>query len=611
MSLINDGIVKKIFMNQLKRINRILDAVENRIQQEVGELLGADFVLDGGRRQLVSKEDAFESLAGKQICARMDISGEITGKSCLLIGIKDAIRLGGTLIMLPTAELKEVIGREEYSDEIEDSYGEIANIIAGSFTTDFEELYPHSCRFVRKEQEVLVPTKIDIAADTPIADGLYYQIHSSMALEGQQMGQLVMLLPAATFELQQDDKPTEPAGQSSEAANSATTAVADTLPSEAHTDGQSAATGKNTVLSSTRKSEQDVKNQQKKVDKVLAACRDRMVSEVGALLGTEIKLNNLENFIVGKKQFFFDEVSGKQVIANMDVVGEPAGQSYLSVGLRDAIRIGGTLIMLPSAELDAVAAAEDFSADTQDAFSEIANIIAGVYTTEFEELFTKQIRLVKKGLQQVAPMKVDVSAAEPFADQDYYLSRMDMTIGAHGLGKIQLLFPAELLHLGDLRAADNKKPKDEALASQAGTAAESSGSIKEPSGRKNAGEVSEPLDILVVGDDELEVRKIAEVLQQSGYVIKILSYKDSLHGYLPGKLKAIYLVMREVNEQAFGIAIKVSSACSVPLIAAGPGWTRKKVIKAVKYGVRDILLTPAGEEDIRDNLTSNLLELAA
>ncbi len=134
-------------MNQQKRINKILEAVEARIQNEVGALLGADFSLISGDRKLVSKEDAFDSLQGKQICAQMDITGEITGKGCLLIGIKDAIRLGGTLIMLPAGELEEVIGREEYSEEIEDSYGEIANIIAGSFTKDFEEMYPKILSF--------------------------------------------------------------------------------------------------------------------------------------------------------------------------------------------------------------------------------------------------------------------------------------------------------------------------------------------------------------------------------------------------------------------------------------------------------------------------------
>ncbi len=163
-------------MDQQKRINKVLEAVEARVQNEVGTLLGADFTLIGGERTLVSKEAAFDNLQGKQICAQMDITGEITGKGCLLIGIKDGIRLGGTLIMLPSAELEEVIGREEYSEELEDSYGEIANIIAGSFTKDFEEMYPKSCRFVRKEQKVIIPAKVDVGSDSPVENQTYYQV---------------------------------------------------------------------------------------------------------------------------------------------------------------------------------------------------------------------------------------------------------------------------------------------------------------------------------------------------------------------------------------------------------------------------------------------------
>ena len=91
----------------------------------------------------------------------------------------------------------------------------------------------------------------------------------------------------------------------------------------------------------------------------------------------------------------------------------------------------------------------------------------------------------------------------------------------------------------------------------------------------------------------------------------MLGFKDNIHNYIPGELKAIYLVMKDVDEQAFGTAIKISSACSVPLIAAGPGWTKTKVIKAVKYGVRDILLIPATGEEIKENVSANLLKLAA
>ena len=127
-------------MDPQKRIDKILDAAEARAQEEVGGLLGADFELVSDSRIICSKEAVFDELSGKQVCAQMEVVGEVTGLGCLLIGIKDAIRLGGTLIMLPPSELEEAIGREEYGEEVEDSYGEIANIIAGSFTTSFEEM---------------------------------------------------------------------------------------------------------------------------------------------------------------------------------------------------------------------------------------------------------------------------------------------------------------------------------------------------------------------------------------------------------------------------------------------------------------------------------------
>jgi chemotaxis protein CheY-P-specific phosphatase CheC len=850
-------------MNQQKRINKIIEAVEARIQGEVGSLLGADFTLVSGDRKLVSKEDAFESRQGKQICAQMDITGEITGKGCLLIGIKDAIRLGGTLIMLPAGELEEVIGREEYSEEIEDSYGEIANIIAGSFTKDFEEMYPKSFRFVRKEQEVIVPAKIDAESEDPIENQLYYFVSSSMVLDGRPMGDMVMLMPAASFGLQEQekadatpkvtpDKPVAPdkpiaVGQENipkekdsdpeveeitpdaqvpgpvkkkfdvekhkkkvnnllaECQKKMEAEVASLLgvdiimgdpenqllskedffedhvtgrqimatmevvgeaqdksylvisikdaihlggilimlpPAELenvinandfgedsrdaygeianiisgvytsvfeeqynqklrfirkeiqevvpanveaasdepipdtyyYTSSISMAIGgkplgemhmlfpaallrldapkEKTEPEASRKDRNedrnedrnapvekvssekdqgkshgaasaagpgkglppsvqvDIKKHKKRVDKVLTTCSERMADEISALLGTDVRLTHLENLLVSKEEFFFEEVSGKQIIADMDVVGELEGNSYLSVSLRDAIRVGGSLIMLPAAELETVVSEEDLSEDIQDAYGEIANIIAGVYTAGFEEQYTRKIRFVKNGLQQVAPMKVDIDADEPIPNQDYYLSRMSLVLGELELGKVNILFPADLLELGGLRSVDAADRESQENSSVGQVFADREETVTEDSGNFEGNRFKSP-DILVVGDDEMEAVKIAGVLENSGYVVKILSFKDNLHNYIPGNLKAVYLVMRVVNEQAFGVAIKVSSACSIPLIAAGPGWTRTKVIKAVKYGVQDILLTPASPKDIEENVNNNLFELAA
>lgn len=855
-------------MNQQKRINKIIDAVEARIQDEVGSLLGADFSLVSGDRKLVSKEAAFESRQGKQICAQLDLTGEITGKGCLLIGIKDAIRLGGTLIMLPSGELEEVIAREEYSAEIEDSYGEIANIIAGSFTKDFEEMYSKFFRFVRKEQEIVVPAKVDVESNDPIENQLYYWVSSSMVLDGRPMGDMVMLMPAESFGLQEQENaaagnktqdkpavpdkppavanekiPNEKSGSDSDveveetasnahvpdpvkkpavgpkfdvvkhkkkvnnllaecgkkmeaevgsllgveiimgdpenqllskeeffedhvtgrqimatmdvvgeaqdksylvisikdaihlggilimlppaelenviAANdfgedsrdaygeianiisgvytsvfeeqysrklrfirkdiqevvpaNVDTASDEPIPDityysssismaiggkplgemhmlfpaemlrldvpkeKADPDASMTNAGKQDrnnapVEKGSPEKEQeatsvagsaagpgqkmppsaqvDVKKHKKRVDKVLASCSQKMADEISALLGADVKMTHLENMLVSKEEFFFDEVSGKQIIANMDVVGELEGKSYLSVGLRDAIRVGGSLIMLPIAELESVIAEEDLTEDIQDAYGEIANIISGVYTGCFEEQYIKKIRFVKTDLQQVSPMKVDIDADEPIPNQDYYLSRMSLVLGELELGKVNILFPADLLELGGLRSVDAADGESEEGFSAGQVFDDKEKRFTEDTATSEGNKSNSP-DILVVGDDEAEAVKIAGVLEKNGFLVKVLSFKDNLHNYMPGNLKAVYLVMRVVNEQAFGVAIKVSSTCSVPLIAAGPGWTRTKVIKAVKYGVQDILLTPASHEDIEENVNNNLFELAA
>ncbi|MDK9707935.1 MAG: hypothetical protein OEL83_12875 [Desulforhopalus sp.] len=831
-------------MEQQKRFDKILDAAEARIQDEVGTLLGADFSIVSGNKELVTKAEAFSRLMGKQICAHIEISGEINGKGCLLIGIKDAIRLGGTLIMLPDSELQEVIGREEYREEVEDSYGEIANIIAGSITKVLEEMYPKACRLIRKEQQTLAPAKVIIESDSPVADETLYLMSSSMLLEGRQMGDLVILFPAKPFGLEVEvTAPPQPkappvekekaeaaapvspsvgkpidtsAGQSSAApeiksppkpkfdreqhkkkvdrilaecekrlsgevstllgvdvtldeldtkliskeeffsekvvgkqvvtnmemvgdlqgASYFTVGLKDAIhlggvlimlpPSELITvvneeefndDARDAFGEVANIVSGVytavfeeqypkklrfiRKafdqvspnkvavdSEEPIPNQEyycqsmqllvsgkqlgevhmlfpahllqleiivedevppvaaeapvtsvqpdnaiqntgskessnskdnlpprkpegvislaktnaekhkKLVDKLLAACRDKMVDEVSALLGTDVHLNNQENKVVAKENFFLEEVSGKQVIAHMDVVGELEGKSYLTINLRDAIRVGGVLIMLPAQELESVVSSEVFGEDTKDAYGEIANIIAGVYTSVFEEQYTKNIRFVKTDLQQVSPMKVEIDSDDPFPNGYFYLSSSELSLGENVLGKVQILFPLSLLGLTGLLEVEEAQIEEDAQTPAA----------QEFSRTENRSAIP---DILLIGDDDVESAKISAILGGMDFVVKTLSFKDNVHNYIPGELKAIYLVMKDVNEQAFGAAIKISSSCSLPLIAAGPGWTRTKVIKAVKYGVRDILLTPASKDDIAENVANNLLQKAA
>ena len=65
----------------------------------------------------------------------------------------------------------------------------------------------------------------------------------------------------------------------------------------------------------------DIAKQQKRVDQLLGECQAKMATELSAFLTVDVKLTVLQNRILSKEDFFFEEASGKQVIANIDVVG--------------------------------------------------------------------------------------------------------------------------------------------------------------------------------------------------------------------------------------------------------------------------------------------------
>jgi hypothetical protein len=226
--------------------------------------------------------------------------------------------------------------------------------------------------------------------------------------------------------------------------------------------------------------------------------------------------------------------------------------------------------------------------------------MSGVYTSVFDEQYVKKIRFVKDRLERVLPLKVDTESATPLPNQLYYMSSSSLHLAGKPMGKVQMLFPAVMLQLEGLLQpeAEPVVPQAEQIPA-AGTA------------KGNDRAEYQRIDILVVSDDAQEAAKITAVLEQRHLKAKVLSFKDSVTDYLPGEVKAVFLVMSSVNEKAFSMAIKISSACSLPLIAAGPGWTRTKVITAVKYGVNDILLTPATSDEVGEKIENISVRMAA
>ena len=616
-------------MKAQKRLDKVLEIAIESVQEEVGALMGVSFKLSEPFTKIVSKEEYFEEILGKKIVAKMDVTGEVEGFGGLVIDLKDGIRLGGTLIMLPQAELEDVVKNESYTEETEDSYGEIANIIAGAYTKVFEDNFPKNCRFVRKEQGVVSSVKVDIESDEPVPNQWYYLVRAEMTMEGLQMGELDFLLPAQPFGLEVPGEVAEPAAESSTAAGESQQDIEQPAPLETETESHQAAdqqAGEESEAVSAAEEEdavvamspEETAKQKKLIDKLLDQCRTTVGKEVGALLGVDVKLGKPVNSVVDKEQFFLEETSGKQVMAHMEVADDLQGESYLFVSMKDAIRIGSILIMLPPSELESAVSEEDFTADAEDAYGEIANIISGSYTSIFQEQYIHSIRLIKKELEVVSPMKVDNESDDTIPRQHYYMNSCQLTIDGKEYGKVTMLFPLDLFNLSTLvpredeaaAAAETQsteaKRADTADVIQGGKG--SSGAVESSAIR--SGEESD-YDVVIVQNNPEEAEKIAGQLDSFGVRVKVISYNDNIKQFMRNSLKLVVIVMKEVDEQAYGVTIKVNTLCSVPIVAAGAEWTRSKVIKAVKYGVKDILLTPASADDIREKVDNNMLRLAA
>ena len=618
-------------MKARERFNKILLASRDRIQEEVSALIGKTIKFGDAQFRQMSKEELFAGAEGKQVLAHIRLEGEIQGKGCLLVGIKDAIYIGGTLIMLPESELQSVLAEQQYSEELEDSFGEVANIICGAATVTFEEQYPKSVRLIRTEQEVISPTKVAIESDHPIADVPYYLMTAPMQLENRELGHLHLVLPAEPFGLVEESAKEKAAQQ-----HAATMGPSPTQEREENDASQidGVLAGETDASAGTEEAEvlerpapetagavqpaaqpkRDVGKQKKLVDDLLRSAMAKMSEEVSALLGGTLKVTPEDCKALTKEQFL-DQAGGKQIMSRMELRGGGEGEAYLFVDVKTAVYLGGALIMLPESELEETARNEEFGDDARDAYGEVTNIVAGVYSAIFEEQYRSKIGFVKTTMEQVVPLKVDPDSDEVFVNQGYYLSTGRIQYNNHDLGRLQLLIPAHVLELEALlQIAETDGPSLDAGQSE-------KGAQSVPSGGKAAAGVeparlrekqAEDATVLLFTDDDDEANRIADVLDEMGYVSKILHFKDPVNSVLTTSIQMVFLVMREASEQGFGVAIKISSAgLPVPLVAAGPAWTRTMVLKAVKYGACDILVTPSLSDDIRQKVEVNLLKKAA
>ncbi len=372
---------------------------------------------------------------------------------------------------------------------------------------------------------------------------------------------------------------------------------------------------------------------------VLEEVGNKVAIGLGGMLGCELELPAPTSILLSKKEFF-DQSRKKQVMVRMIVSGDHDGYIYVFCRLKDAVHLGGTLIMLPPAELEERVKKEAFGEEEVDSFGEIANIVSGELCSSFEELYPEKLHFKMDGLEALVPSKIKMDAPEPFPPGLYLKAAYPVALDGKALDDLVLLFPAALLGITVPEALDlETSPSDDAgstsgrlvnpeeaaallgelspdSSSAAGVAVETTSTTRpvrpgQPisMGDERALAGAEPV-ILVVAIDASHGQTISAMINEHGYKATLVDRKENfkdLSKTLSGRVKGLVLVMDEIGEQSFSVAIKVRTAFgeSVPLIAAGSQWTRSKVLQAVKYGVCDILVTPASAEEVLEKVEAN------
>ncbi|ORJ63542.1 hypothetical protein [Geothermobacter hydrogeniphilus] len=635
-------------MDRRKVVNTVLGAVLKKGQEEISSLIGQPVEFSDCQVITSNRETLFENLQDPQVLSEFRVEGDREGSAWLLLDLKDALVLGGTLIMLPEEELQDRIDKGEFGGDEADAFGEIVNIMAGVISGLFDELFPDKLRFVKTGQQVVNPLRVVAKEDYPLAEGPLSLVTGKGTLQGKDLVGLVQVLvpdellgigegddAAPVVESEKTAAEPEQATAADQVGTVGQTVVAPTETTAVAGDSAGAGAAPAAETPSAKPPAGPAGSgpvvSEDKLVKIFRVIHAKIQEEVGGFLGHSFEISN-EKYFCSNRAELFAGLDGTQVLAHLRVEGDREGDGYLLTSLGAAIHLGGTLIMLPESELQERLQSGEYGAEDSDAFGEIVNIVAGICTSVFNDIYPGNLRFVKTDQETIDPLVIEAREEYPVEDVEFFLASGDARLDGQELGRIEFFVPADVLGLQHAEAAEvtasTETPAvagaDETAGDPGGAGSDSTGGVSAatetgiiPPARGSAGESASPVAtgstgarplILVCSDSEEQAEVFIRAIEGLNCAARFQHVQETVGGYGP-ETRGVFLVLGDVGEQGIAAAIKINASIQgrMPLIAAGPNWTRSMVLRAIKYGIRDILVTPASEAQIQEKVKLNLV----
>lgn len=293
---------------------------------------------------------------------------------------------------------------------------------------------------------------------------------------------------------------------------------------------------------------------------------------------------------------YFSDTDDPMMVAAVESRDDYPGFLYMVFTLRDAILLSGLMLGIPPARISEKRRLAILESDDIDAFGEIMNQIIGSFNSVFQPGFPKKSHLKLISHRKFVPGVDEMGDQDPFPDGEYHLCRFRLSIPGHEMDRLDIFFTADLAHLFDPPSVTVGEETGAETVDGVPGGTEAETSAGESAGEKEAA-------ILVLDDDEGDRQRFAEALSGVGIpVVTAPTASDIRSFFSRSDVRLVIAGVALPDDHHLSLCIKISSLAqggkSVPVIMAAREWTRSAVLKAVKYGARDIIMKPAPPEEV-------------
>lgn len=322
--------------------------------------------------------------------------------------------------------------------------------------------------------------------------------------------------------------------------------------------------------------------------------------ESGMLLGQELSIALSDSLSTSKSSYFGGLDDGCFVLG-VDSGEAYGGQFYLVFSLRDAIVLSSILLGIPPARIQEKKRLSIIENDDIDAFSEIANMVNGALNTVFQGTLPNKVRLKLLSPKKYIPEIDQLSPEEPLPDGDYLMFRSKLEMPGQEMNHLDVLIPVALGDLFDPQPVTEEAATDGVDGVEGSDAAGAGAAGGGESGATSPD--AEGVDsIIVLEDDEEQRQQMIELVSFTGFQTAEGTLNADIKELFAGRnVKLVIIGSQDADDRELAVCIKVNAIrqdSPPPIIMSAECWTRTAVLKALKYGARDIIIKPFIADDV-------------